>query len=401
MKPAAEEKPVAAKAESVPPPAGAAAERSASASQSIQPTLRPRGGLIPCLIPFVSRPKTCERPEVEQYVEMQQYLRRDLPGTESQSWVIRVIYANWFYLSLASMIGGLVGWGLLEPWFDDHAVDEDDLAAVLMFPTVAGCVGLFLGSAEGIMCRNPLRAVRCGMVGSRGGFFRWAGRADSHGAGVYAHVGAGAEPWENPLPDAMPTGIALLVLIMGRAAAWSIISIPAGIGQGIALKEKKVIINGLVGAMLGGLLGGLLFDPISLVLTAEDGQATYSRAVGFAVIGAAVGLFVGLVEGWTKTAWLIMRKGPLAGKQFILYKDTTTLGSSPKADIYLFKDDGIEPRHSQIINRGGRFEIEDCNSPDGTYVNGIPTTRRLLEDGDQIVLGKTVLEFSLKESKQA
>ena len=62
----------------------------------------------------------------------------------------------------------------------------------------------------------------------------------------------------------MPTGLALLVLMMGRAAAWSIAAIPAGMGQGIALRERKVIINGVVGAVLGGLVGGLLFDPISL-----------------------------------------------------------------------------------------------------------------------------------------
>jgi hypothetical protein len=343
-----------------------------------------------------------QSPEVDQYVEMQQYLSRDLQTAENQSWVVRVIYANWFYLSLAAMLGGLVGWAILEPWFDDNAPDpETNLAAILMFPTVAGCVGLFLGSAEGLICRNFLRAVKCGMVGLGVGFLGGLVALMPTGIVFTMMSSLALSLWEDPVPNEMPTGLALLVLMMGRAAAWSIISIPAGIGQGIALKEKKVIINGLVGALLGGLLGGLLFDPISLVLMTADGQATYSRAVGFAVIGAAVGLFVGLVEGWTKTAWLIMRKGPLAGKQFILYKDTTIMGSSPKADIYLFKDDGIEPRHAQIINRGGRFEIEDCNSPDGTYVNGIPTTRRLLEDGDQIVLGKTVLEFSLKESKQS
>jgi hypothetical protein len=204
--------------------------------------------------------------------------------------------------------------------------------------------------------------------------------------------------WENPQPNAMPTGMAFLVLMMGRGVAWSLAAIPAGLGQGIALREKKVIINGLVGALLGGLLGGLLFDPISLVLITADGQATYSRGVGFGTIGCLVGLFVGLVEGWTKTAWLLMRKGPLAGKQFILFKDTTVLGSSPKAHIYLFKDDAIEPRHALIYNRGGRFEIEDCDTPDGTFVNGIPIKRHVLQAGDQIVLGKTVLEFSVKES---
>lgn len=337
---------------------------------------------------------------VDEYVETQAYLRRDTGPIGDQPWLIRIVYANWFYLAFFSMLGGLVGWAVLEPWFDDNQVDvEFDVAAVLMFPVVAASVGLFLGAAEGIICRNPLRALKSGAVGTGIGFV----------GGLIALVPTGMvfgfmevialSLWEDPQPDVMPTGLALLVLMMGRAAAWSIAAIPAGMGQGIALRERKVILNGVVGAVLGGLVGGLLFDPISLILMTSDGQATYSRAVGFGAIGFFVGLFVGLVEGWTKTAWLLMRKGPLAGKQFILFKDTTALGSSPKADVYLFKDDAIEPRHAQIVNRGGRFEIEDCNTPDGTYVNGIPITRHLLQPGDQIVLGKTVLEFSVVESK--
>jgi pSer/pThr/pTyr-binding forkhead associated (FHA) protein len=105
------------------------------------------------------------------------------------------------------------------------------------------------------------------------------------------------------------------------------------------------------------------------------------------------------VEGWTKTAWLMMRQGPLEGKQFILFRDVTILGSSPSADIYLFKDSLIEPRHAVIYNRGGRFEVEDCTTPDGTYVNGMAIQRRWLESGDQLALGKTVLEFDLREAK--
>jgi len=116
------------------------------------------------------------------------------------------------------------------------------------------------------------------------------------------------------------------------------------------------------------------------------------------MIGLLVGLFVGLVENWTKTAWLLMRAGPLAGKQFVLFRDTTVLGSSPKAEVYLFKDEAIEPRHALIHNRGGRFEIEDCNTRDGTYVNQMPVNRQLLQNGDRIILGKTVLEFAIKES---
>jgi hypothetical protein len=273
------------------------------------------------------------------------------------------------------------------------------LANYLLFPTVAGFVGLFLGAAEGIMCRNAGRAFTCGIVGLGVGFA--GGLVAIFAAGIiFAIMGSIALSISDPPPreGEMPAGFGLLVLMMGRAAAWAVASIPAGLGQGVALREKKVAMNGVVGAVLGGLVGGLLFDPISLVLTSADGQATYSRGVGFCAIGLFVGLFVGLVEGWTKTAWLLMQAGPLAGKQFVMFRDTTVLGSSPKADIYLFKDDAIEPRHALIHNRGGRFEIEDCNTPDGTYVNGIPIKQQLLQAGDQIVLGKTVLEFSLKES---
>jgi hypothetical protein len=216
---------------------------------------------------------------------------------------------------------------------------------------------------------------------------------------LYIITSSIAESLRHDDGDGMPTGVALLVHMFGRAMAWALVSIPAGIGQGIALRERKIVFNGLVGAVLGGMLGGMLFDPISMLPLSDDGEAAYSRGIGFVCIGLLVGLFVGLVEGWTKTAWLIMRKGPLAGKQFILFKDTTTLGSSPKAEIYLFKDEAIEPKHAVIYNRGGRFEIEDKKTPDGTYVNGIPVQRTMLQHGDQIVMGKTVLEFALKEAR--
>jgi hypothetical protein len=343
-------------------------------------------------------------PEIEDYVEMQKYLRRDVGPLGQQPWIIRMIYANWFYLSLAAMLGGLAGWAFLEPWFEDDVVRAEaelgrvDIAGILLFPVVAAGIGLFLGAAEGLICRNIGRAIRSGAVGLGVGFVGGliALIPSSMIFGIMSQIALSL--WENPQPDEMPTGLALVVLMMGRGACWAIAGTPAGIGQGVALRERKVIINGLVGGVLGGLVGGLLFDPIYLLVTSDAEEATFSRAIGFAAIGLFVGLFVGLVEGWTKTAWLLMRKGPLAGKQFVLFKDTTVLGSSPKADVYLFKDDAIEPRHALITNRGGRFEIEDCKTADGTYVNGVPISSRVLQDGDQIVLGKTVLEFSVKES---
>lgn len=333
-------------------------------------------------------------PRVEAYLEEQSVLQRGVPEVEPQPFLIRLIYSSYFYLSIASGLGAFLAWMVLEPFYEDRAGDDFHLVNLLMFPTVVGAIGLFLGAVEGLMCRNLRRALICAVVGLAVGFA--GGCVSLIVAGLLFTVAQVIALWfwKDPQPGKMPTGIAFLVLMMGRALAWSVAAIPAGISQGIALRERKVFSNGLIGGVLGGLLGGLLFDPISVVFS----HATASRAVGFTMIGLMVGLFVGVVEQWTKTAWLLMRAGPLAGKQFVIFRNPTVLGSSPKADIYLFKDEAIEPQHALIHNLGGRFEIEDRDSADGTYVNGVPVRRQVLKAGDQIVLGKTVLEFALKDT---
>ena len=342
---------------------------------------------------------------VEGFLEEQAMLQRAMPEVAVQPLVIRIIYSSYFYLSVASALGALAAWGMLEPFFNDRASQQQHpqslgevVVVFLLFPTVAGFVGLFLGAAEGIMCRNALRALTCAAVGLGIGFVGGLIMLIPTFI-VFGIMSRIALQVNGPLvPGMVPHGLGLLLFMMGRAAAWSIASISAGLGQGIALREKKVIINGLLGAMLGGLIGGLAFDPIDYLLKNPE-SAAVSRAVGFTMIGIMVGLFVGLVEQWTKTAWLLMKAGPLAGKQFVLYRNPTVIGSSPKADIYIFKDAAIEPRHALIHNRGGRFEIEDCDSKDGTYVNGVPIKRQLLKSGDQVVIGKALLEFSLKEAR--
>ena len=340
-------------------------------------------------------------PRVDAFLEEQAVLNRALPEAEPQPFVVRVFYSSYFYLSLASGLGAFLAWLIIEPFFDDDrgGPPKFQWAALLMFPTVAGFIGLFLGAVEGVMCRNVQRAAICAAVGLgigfAGGFVAWILASI-----IYVIMQLIAIPFmKNPQIEQRPTGLALLIIMMGRGSAWAVAAIPAGIGQGIALRDTKVVLNGLLGAVLGGLLGGLVFDPIDYAFTPANGDALLSRGIGFTLIGLMVGLFVGIVEQWTKSAWLLMKAGPLAGKQFVVFRNPTVLGSAPKADIYLFKDEAIEPRHALIHDRGGRFEIEDMDTTDGTYVNGIPIRRQILKSGDQIVVGKTVLEFALKDSK--
>lgn len=338
-------------------------------------------------------------PRVESFIEEQSSLSRGVPETPPQPLIIRILYSSCFYLSLAGMFGALAAWAVLEPFIDDTELENNDgfdLPSFLLFPTVAAGIGLLLGMVEGLVCRNPARAATSALVGLGIGFI--AGCVALFAAGiVFMTLLSLAVSVGPPASDTgLPRGFGFLLLMMGRGAAWAIAAIAAGIGQGIALRDKKIVLNGVIGAVLGGLAGGMLFDPIYVMLSSPESAAA-SRAVGFAMIGILVGLFIGLVENWTKTAWLLMKAGPLAGKQFILFRNPTVVGSSPKCDIYLFKDAAIEPRHALIHDRGGRFEIEDAGSADGTYVNGRPIKKHVLGAGDQIVIGKTVLEFSLRD----
>ena len=81
---------------------------------------------------------------------------------------------------------------------------------------------------------------------------------------------------------------------------------------------------GALGGAIGALIGGTIFDPISF---ATHGGAA-SRAIGFGMLGLATGIAIGLVESALKDRWLYVTAGPLAGKQFILYKPRTVVGGS-------------------------------------------------------------------------
>jgi len=68
------------------------------------------------------------------------------------------------------------------------------------------------------------------------------------------------------------------------------------------------------------------------------------------------------------------------------------IGRAPNADIVLSEPE-VGWRHCQIAHRGDRCLIMDLRSSLGTYVNGVRSAERWLEDRDQIGIGKTVVMF--------
>lgn len=266
----------------------------------------------------------------------------------------------------------------------------------LIFPLVAGMVGLFIGAADGIVCRLPARAILAGGVGLAVGLLGGL-MSTLLGGLVYGPLNMAAMGQEGDSVSGL-SALGFTIQVCGRSLAWAMIGVAMGLGQGIALRSWRLTVYGLIGGVAGGALGGLLFDPIDLVLLGGDHvSAGLSRGVGFGVIGATVGGMIGLVELLSRDAWLEMVEGPLAGKEFLLFKDTMTLGSSPTCDIYLFNDPGVAEIHARLHSVGDGREIHAVDPARPVLVNNRPTRSARLNHGDRIALGRTVLVFQHRE----
>jgi Inner membrane component of T3SS, cytoplasmic domain len=180
--------------------------------------------------------------------------------------------------------------------------------------------------------------------------------------------------------------------ILARAVGWAILGLFLAIAPGIVLRNTKRSLIGLAGGFAGGLLGGLLFDPISFVTE----NAVVSRLVAIVAISLVAGVGTGILENVAKTGWMKVDSGLIAGKQFIIYKNPTVIGSSPQCEIYLFKDVQIEPKHAAIRQVPQGYELQDLGTRSGTFVNGSPITRVRLRNNDQIQIGGTTFTFQEK-----
>ncbi len=266
----------------------------------------------------------------------------------------------------------------------------------LIFSIVAGMIGLGVGAADGIVCRLPRRALLGGLVGALVGFV----------GGLFSHVLASVvyAPLSHYAMTKFDSGsegtraFGFLVQMIARMLAWTLAGSAMGLGQGIALRSKRLLVYGFLGGVIGGLVGGLLFDPIDIVIIGADrASAAPSRLIGFVVIGAAVGAMIGVVELLTRDAWLRMVEGPLAGKEFLIFRDVMNIGASPRSEIYLFNDDKVAPTHATLRVIGDQCEISARDRVRPLLVNGNGVQTARLRQGDRITIGNTSFLFEQRQ----
>lgn len=94
----------------------------------------------------------------------------------------------------------------------------------------------------------------------------------------------------------------------------------------------------------------------------------------------------------SRSALLVVRRGPNVGARFLLDADVTTVGRHPEADIFL-DDVTVSRRHAEFIRHGSSFQVKDLGSLNGTYFDGVRIETGLLSDGAEVQVGKFRLTF--------
>ena len=97
---------------------------------------------------------------------------------------------------------------------------------------------------------------------------------------------------------------------------------------------------------------------------------------------------------------LLAISGPLTGTVRPLIDGRISIGLDESNQPRLI-DTADSPKHCMIQQVGERFEVLDSDSHNGTFVNGVPVRRKLLEHGDTIRVGNSELVFLLHEDENA
>ncbi len=92
--------------------------------------------------------------------------------------------------------------------------------------------------------------------------------------------------------------------------------------------------------------------------------------------------------------------GPLKGSSIPLSEAEVSIGREPSNRISLL-DAGVSRRHCLILRTGEQFKIQDLNSRNSTFVNGVPVTERVLASGDEIKIGGSLFVFVLPDAERA
>ncbi|MGV3618098.1 MAG: FHA domain-containing protein [Fimbriimonas sp.] len=299
---------------------------------------------------------------------------------------------------LRFLLGGLAGllaWMLWEPSYP-KAITGDDRVEGYMVLTAGVFIGGVIAGLSGYTQGGRHHTLRGLGLGALFG-----------GIGIMFGYGIGSRIVGLAFPASVFTrsDVAEPVRMMARMLAILPTGALLGLAVGGATLNARRAVQGLIGGVIAGAISGFLFDPLASLLgnfvltlqgqrTGETG--TMSRAMTFLLLGASIGLFIGLVERLARSAWLRLQLGRNEGKEWSIDSSQTFIGRNESANVPLFGDPNVAPIHCSIQRQGRDYVLVDGGSPIGTYLNGQRIQSALLTSGSQIQVAGFVLQFLVK-----
>jgi two-component system nitrogen regulation sensor histidine kinase GlnL len=99
------------------------------------------------------------------------------------------------------------------------------------------------------------------------------------------------------------------------------------------------------------------------------------------------------------TGELVIVSGRFRGQRIPLNQEALRIGRDRTCELVL-GDEAASRTHSEIVRRGGDFVLRDLQSTNGTYLNDTRITEALLQNGDRIAVGDTVLLLQLTRKQE-
>lgn len=310
------------------------------------------------------------------------------PATGNSSAVKELLY-----LAAAGLVGGLISFGLnkiLTPLFPEDDATVSNIAFTVI---MAASIGVAISMVDAISTRSGAKVARA--AGTAVPIALGAGLLIGIVANAYytgAIEGIQERGLEKFYSGEILTEAEFLEWFSGqlhlpRGIAWLFVGVSAGVTAGLVSKSSKRLMLTSAGGALGGFLGGFIFDYIT-------GEAA-AQALGMSLTGLLVGLGMSAIEQATKSRWIEITQGGLAGKQFILYKQDLVIGASPQADITLIKDPQV-PALALRISSSGTTTTAIAMVPGTVTIDGTQDQSWILHEGSYIQIGNTALRFREK-----
>ncbi len=92
------------------------------------------------------------------------------------------------------------------------------------------------------------------------------------------------------------------------------------------------------------------------------------------------------------TPLLRVLHGRLAGREYELTTEDTSIGRDPQSDIVI-DEITVSRHHARIIRKVNEYLLSDLKSANGVFMNNLKIERAVLHSGDVFQIGSCVFQF--------